>query len=126
MSDEVALTTRFKTNFDSSYPSIPVDYPGTTTKPSGGTLVRFRVSRAPSITTAIGGTRRRNFGSVMIQIIMPTGSGPGALLAMADTISSWFRLYRTGKIKCGEPSLGPVVEEGALIMGTLDVPFRSD
>lgn len=124
--DEVALTTHFKTNFEAAYPNIPVDYPGVPVKPTGGNIVRFRITRAPSQTVAIGGARRRNYGSVLVQIVAPTGNGPGGVLGVADAVSGFFRLWRSNGLKCGEPSLGPVREDGAFLTATVDIPFRSD
>lgn len=124
--DEVTLTQRFSSQFATLYPSVPVDYPGTKTDPVNGEIVRFKVVHAPSVNTALGAGRRRNFGSALIQIVVPMGNGQGRLLEIADAVSSVFNKYRSGGLWCRAASFSGPFEDGAFIMGTVDVPYISD
>lgn len=126
--DSIILTSRFKSVFETAHLTIPVDYPGFTTEPLNGWIVRFRVSRAPSISPAIGSKSRRNYGSVIVQIVCPTGIGEGPILDVADDVSACFRMFRSGGLKCKEPSLiGPHEDaKSGLLTATVDIPFRSD
>lgn len=126
--DERILTTQFKTRFDAAANGVPVDYLGQSSQAVNGKLIRFRVLRAPSRQIALRSPNRpmRNFGSVVIQIMFPTGRGPGELLEMVDFISAIFLGFRSDGILCKPPNLTGPREEGTFIMATIDIPFTSD
>lgn len=125
--DETALTVKFAAIWAASaYAAIPVDYPGQKSQPVNGKLVRFRIQHAPSRSSAVGDKRRRNFGSVLVQIVLPTGKGQAELLAIADVISNGYHRFKSGGLRTRPASLGPMPEDTSFITGTVDVPFFSD
>lgn len=132
LNDEVKLTAVFRDawkDVDNEFKDIPVDLVGEKTVPNtNGEIVRFRVKRAMSAPHAIG-TSRRNFGSVIVQFVTPSGNGPGRALAVADFIASIFAPGNApitiGGIKCKTPSANGPLEDGALVTINVDVPFSS-
>lgn len=127
LSDDSILTNRFATEWAASpYASVPVDYPGKKVTPSDGKVVRFRIGKAPTVSSAVGDTRRRNFGTVMVQIVLPSGGGSGELLQMADKVSDIFKRFKSGGLRCRPASMTGPSEDGSFIMGTVDVPYQSD
>jgi hypothetical protein len=125
--DEIALTQKFATDWAASaYAAIPVDYPGKKSDPIAGEIVRFRIQHAPSRSSAVGDVRRRNFGSVLVQIVLPSGQGQGKLVAIADVVSNMFHRFKSGGLRCRPASLGALSEDSSFIMGTVDVPYFSD
>lgn len=126
LDDEVILTTRFKTEFEALYPNIPVDWVGTKNNPTTGKLVRFRITRAQSKNAAVGATMARTYGSVLVQIRLPTGNGNGEMIAIAKAVSGIFKNWRSGKLKCRHPSFPGAREDGSFIHGTVDIPYQFD
>lgn len=131
--DEQKLYKHFMTAWSDSanpYKNMPVDTSTEKKEPNSvGELVRFRVKRAASRPFAIGGTRR-NFGSVLVQFVGPTGNGPARILKAADKVAEIFspgdHPVRIGSLKCGVPSAGGIQEEGTLATLVVDIPFSSD
>lgn len=129
--DEQVLTKHFLDAWDAgAYSAIPVDTVSEKKGPNSlGQQVRFRVQTAPSGTLAIGGGAR-NFGSVLVQIIMRTGKGGGEILRVADFVRTIFapdyKPVRIGAIRCRTPSRSPIAEEEGLVMATVDIPYTSD
>lgn len=132
-SDEQVLTKHFITAWNlvgNEFNDMPVETAMEKKNPNDdGELVRFRVKRAMSSPFAIGGTRR-NFGSVLIQLVGPIGNGPGRILNAADHIAQIFapgeKPIRIGGLRCKTPSAGGIQEEGTLATLTVDIPFSSD
>jgi hypothetical protein len=126
---EVALTAQFKAIYDatSAASGVPVDWPGKKTDAVNGKIIRVRFGHVPkSVYAQLGGGRVRRYGSLLIQICLPTGSGKGELLAIADAFISGFHLFRQGGLRCNPASYSDGVEESGFITGTVDVPFISD
>lgn len=125
--DERVLTKRFRDAIGIGYPAIRVDYLGQPSEAVDGKLVRFRILRAPTHQVALRTPARpmKNYGSVVIQIMFPTGSGPGELLEVVDFISAIFTGWRSDGILCKPANLTGPREEGTFIMATVDVPFTS-
>lgn len=131
--DEQKLTQHFMAAWADNanpYKDIPVELVTEKKDPNDkGEIVRLRVKRALSGPFAIGGTRR-NFGSVLVQLVGPTGFGPGRLLNAADKVAQIFapneKPIRIGSVRCKTPSAGGIQEEGTLATLVVDVPFSSD
>jgi len=125
--DEIILTQRFKAILDASaYSTIKVDYPGYKVEPASGEVIRLRFGHGPSQLAQVGGGRRRNFGSVLIQIVIPSGTGKARLLKIADVFISGFHQYKSGALRCKAGSYRDGIEESGFITGTVDVPYHSD
>lgn len=125
--DETALTIKFAAVWAASaHASIPVDYSGKKSEPVNGKLIRFRIAHAPSRSSAVGDVRRRNFGSALVQIVLPTGKGQAELLSIADVVSTGFHKFKSGGLRMRPASLGTLSEDGSFLVGTVDVPFFSD
>ena len=132
--DESDLSMRFKSMADVSLFGLPIDWPSSKTDPalSGGyqgMFCRFRVSRlGDSRLIATQGTIKhyRNYGSVLMQVIGPIGSGPDRVLKAVDVMSSFFISWRQGGMLCKTPSAGPIVESKSDFSVTVSVPFTSD
>jgi hypothetical protein len=133
--DEQKITKHFLDSWDdvaNPYRLIPVDCVSEKKDPIEGKLVRFRIKRAPSTSRGIGNLRR-NFGAAVIQIVVPFGSGAGAMTKMADVVCSMFkeddgRPLRLGNIKFRTASGGGPFEEEktSLVTMWVEVPFSSD
>lgn len=131
--DEQKITKRFLDSWDAvsnPYRTIPVDCVSEKKDPVGGKLIRFRIKRAPSTSRGLGNLRR-NFGSAMVQIVVPFGSGAGTITKIADAISAMFkevdgRPLRLGNIKFRTASANGPFEEESLVTMVVDVPFSSD
>lgn len=130
--DEQVLTKHFLDGWDlSPYSEVPVDLVGQKTPATdAGVWVRFRVKRAPSAPFAIGPSRR-NFGSVLVQILSRTGEGPAALLTIADYVSLMFKdvtgaPLRIGALRTKTSSASPIMEDDGVISLTVDIPYTSD
>ncbi len=131
--DEQKLTEHF-TNYwgqpSNEYRGIPVELSSEKTPPNeDGEVVRFRIKRSTSLPFAIGGSRR-NFGSVIVQVVSKNGNGPGRILKIAGKVSEAFvengRPVRVnGNIVCRVPSGDGPHEEGVLTTMNVDVPFFS-
>jgi hypothetical protein len=127
--DEIILTQRFAAIWAASaHSAIPVDYTGQKSEPVNGKIVRFRIAHLPASGqyAEVGGSRRRNYGTALIQIVLPTGSGAGEMMDIADAISTGFNKYRSGGLRCRPASMSSPVEEDSFIVGTVDVPYISD
>lgn len=124
-SDEQKLTQKFQELLPSLL-GFDIDYSGSRVKSTSGKIVRFRVIRSESHNSVIGGTRQRNYGSAIVQIVVPTGSGSAELLSIADSVSALFKNWRNGGLKCHCPSLSGPNDDGAFITGAVDIPFWSD
>ena len=91
--DEQKLTKHFLDAWElvtNPYAAIPVDLVSQKSEPVGGKLIRFRIKRALSSGKGLG-NYRRNYGSVMVQIVLPVGSGSGEILEIADRVSVIFQ-----------------------------------
>jgi hypothetical protein len=124
--DEIIITQKFDAILQAESINLPVDYPGKTASPIGGKIIRLRINHAPSKYAEIGGTRRRNFGSIMIQIVLPTGRGKGEMLGYVDAFINGFHKFKSGALRCKAASFQDGVEESGFITGTVDVPYYSD
>jgi len=125
---ESVLTQRFQDTFVPAYPDMPVDYPASKVpEPTEGKLVRVRFRHVTTNWAAVGGSRKRRWGSMLIQMRFPSGEGPGDLLLMADAVAGFFERYSSGGVKIhAPPSFGGTDESGGFITGVVDVPFRAD
>lgn len=131
--DEQKITKHFLDSWDAvgnTYKAIPVDTISIKKDPIGGKQIRLRVKRAPSASVALS-NMRRNFGSVMVQIVVPHGSGAGEITKIADYVSGIFkapdgRPLRLGNIGFRVASGNGPMEETSLVTMVVDVPFVSD
>lgn len=125
--DDSILVTRFKTLWEAGpYTAIPVSYPASPVEPVNGKLVKLSIGKAPTVSSAVGNMRNRNFGTLAITVILPTGDGTGELTTICDFVGSFFKAFRSGGLICRPASMFGPFEEGALIRGGVDVSFLSD
>lgn len=131
--DEQKITKHFLDAWDIStnpYKGIPVDTISEKKDPVAGSQIRLRVKRAPSASVSLG-NMRRNFGSAMLQIVLPHGRGGGAITKVADYISDIFKGVDSKPLRLGNIAFrvasgsGPF-EETSLVTMVVDVPFVSD
>jgi len=129
--DQQKLEKHFLDAWDNSdYSDIPVDLIGRKNDPDNkGRVVRVRVKRAPSGPFSVGASRR-NFGSVMVQIVGKTGVGAAEVLRIMDDVSEIFapnnKPVRIDAIRCKTPSASGPHEEDTLVTAMVDIPFFSD
>lgn len=125
--DEVVMTQQLLSVLSGASVSIPVENPGEKKEPVGGKLIRVRFGHVPQTRYAqLGGTRVRKYGSLLVQLCFPTGTGKGELLALADTIAAGFFRFKSGGLRCNPASYQDGVPESGFITGTVDVPYLSD
>lgn len=126
-SDEVTLTKKIAAILaTTAWSTVPIEFPGNPRDPAGGKIIRVQFKHGPSRNTEIGGRRRRHTGSAIIQLQMPTGSGKGELLAVADALEVGFQRFASGALRCTAASYRDGVPEASFITGTVDVPYFSD
>ena len=130
--DEQVLTKAFLDAWDfTPFNTVPVDLVGLKTDPDEqGRQVRLRIARAPSTPFSIG-VSRRNYGSVLVQILCRTGEGNAEILHMADQVAGCFKEADgkpkvIGGLRTKTSSATGVEEENGVMMMTVDIPFVSD
>lgn len=125
--DEIALQTKLSTVLTAAAITLPVDYPGMKADAVNGKIIRVRFGHVPQTRNAqLGSTRVRKYGSMLVQIVLPTGKGKKELLQIADVIALGFYNFKSGGLRCNPASYQDGEEESGFITGTVDVPYISD
>lgn len=93
-----------------TWTTTPIAWPNTPPlTASNAPWVRFTVipfSRTWPTTPA--GTKRVMDGEIVVQVLVPSGSGDGQAATLADAIGTLFSKYASGGVQCHEPK-APVV-----------------
>lgn len=119
--------------------SLPVEWPNRPfNKPAEGiTWVRFTVLDVSSVQIEMGSpasNTNRTFGSLVIQIFTPAGSGDGAGLGLADTLGALYRQQKfnfpddppSGHVRMRNPVAKTIGRDGSYWQTNLIIPFHRD
>lgn len=112
----------------------PVEWPNTKFDPvEGGKYIRFHVVRGNADRLEIGSDRktRRQYGRVLIQVLVPRGTGDREALTLCDEVETIFRTNgqvttSEGRLLFREPVSRPIGSEGAFHQHNVTIPYLYD
>lgn len=112
----------------------PVEWPNTKFDPvEGMSYVRFHVVRGNADRLEFGSDRktRRQYGRVIVQVLVPRGTGDRDALVLCDQIEAIFRTNgqltsAEGRLLFREPVSRPLGSEGAFHQHNVSIPYLYD
>jgi hypothetical protein len=122
------LLDRFKAQHDlSSWSAVPISYPNIAfTPPSDAPWARVLVFPGTSETAAIGTTKYRNLGVVIVELFVPMGETDEDLIDKADDVVGFFRGATLSGVVLRTPSIQRVGEDGGFYQFTVTTPYHYD
>lgn len=104
--------------------SSSVAWPGVVFTPPDGSIWYKPSLITSGVDSALGATGSTHpYGTYQVSVFAPAGSGAGALYAAADAVVAHFDRQGLSNVKCGVPTIGPLLEEADWLHLPVSVPF---
>lgn len=126
--ERAAIEGRFKTAWDSAYPSWKVGYDDHGFEfTANSARVTIHDGEAQQISFGNPGTNLvRHVGVIMIEIAVAGGKGSAGIRSIADAAMTVFRNQTFGGVRCRIPYPAGKRSEPPLLIWTLACPFERD
>lgn len=123
----IAIQSRFKTEWETAHPTVPIIYDNVKGKEPDGGFVQLRILNGASELAGLGLTKLYRYpGVISVDIFFPLRKGIKAVDQYADTIDGIFRGQSFSGILCRAAERQDLGEAGHYWRVNVSVPFQRD